>query len=88
MLILPYDMTAASTASRSKALSLYRKLLRSAMKMPTPNRQNYVIKKTREEYRANKGITDPKEIDFLIRLDKFGHCIGSSGAPYKIVSRE
>lgn len=61
-------MTAASTASRSKALSLYRKLLRSAMKMPTPNRQNYVIKKTREEYRANKGITDPKEIDFLIRL--------------------
>ena len=55
-------------ATRTKALSLYRKLIRSAAKMPTPNRQNYVINKTRDEYRANKNITDPAEIEFLIRL--------------------
>ncbi len=38
------------------------------MKMPTPNRQNYIIRKTQEEYRANVMINDEKEIDFLIRL--------------------
>ena len=36
--------------------------------MPTPNRQNYIIKKTREEYRANKSISDPEQVEFLIRL--------------------
>ncbi len=36
--------------------------------MPTPNRQNYVINKTRDEYRANRNISDPAEIEFLIRL--------------------
>mmetsp|Transcript_29123 Transcript_29123/g.44454 ORF Transcript_29123/g.44454 Transcript_29123/m.44454 type:complete len:94 (-) Transcript_29123:239-520(-) len=54
--------------TRARALSLYRQLLRSAMKMPTPNRQNYVIRKTRDEYRANMMIEDLEEIDFLIRL--------------------
>jgi len=36
--------------------------------MPTPNRQNYIVNKTRDEYRANKAISDPEEIEFLIRL--------------------
>jgi len=36
--------------------------------MPTPNRQNYIITKTRDEYRANRAISDPEEIEFLIRL--------------------
>ena len=57
-----------AAASRTRALSLYRKLLKSATKMPTPNRQNYIVKKTREEYRANKSISDPEQIEFLIRL--------------------
>ena len=34
-----------AAAARTRALSLYRKLLKSATKMPTPNRQNYIIKK-------------------------------------------
>ena len=55
-------------ATRAKALSLYRKLLRGAMKMPTPNRQNFVIRKTRTEFKANMGLIDPKEIDECIRL--------------------
>eukprot|EP00979_Chaetoceros_neogracilis_P001303 scaffold227_cov236-Chaetoceros_neogracile.AAC.4 len=58
----------ATAASRTRAMSLYRKLLRSAMKMPTPNRQKYVLNKTRDEFRLNKAISDPDEIEFLIRL--------------------
>ena len=59
-------MTAIST--RTRALSLYRQLLRAAVKMPTPNRQNYVKNKTRSEYRANMDLTDKEEIEFQIRL--------------------
>lgn len=36
--------------------------------MPTPNRQNFVIKKTRAGFRANRNLTDIEEIDFNIRL--------------------
>lgn len=59
---------ALSSATRVRALSLYRKLLRSAMTMPTPNRQNYVIRKTRSEYRANLTLDDPEKIEFHLRL--------------------
>ena len=38
------------------------------MNMPTPNRQNYIISKTRQEYRTNTSVSDPDEIEFLIRL--------------------
>lgn len=47
---------------------MYRQLLRGAMKMPTPNRQQYVIHKTRDEFKANKYLTDPEQIHFHIRL--------------------
>lgn len=36
--------------------------------MPTPNRQQFVIKKTRAEFKANKHLTDPDEILFCLRL--------------------
>ena len=36
--------------------------------MPTPNRQNFVLQKTRDEYRAHIGLTDPEEIEFQLRL--------------------
>ena len=57
-----------TVATRAKALSLYRKLLRGAMKMPTPNRQNFVIRKTRTEFKANINLTDPEAIKQCIRL--------------------
>ncbi len=38
------------------------------MKMPTPNRQNFVIRKTRTEFKAAIGLTDPEEINEAIRL--------------------
>lgn len=61
-------MTGATAATRSRALSLYRQLLRGAAQMPTPNRRRFVIKKTRTEFKANKGLTDPDEIEFGLRL--------------------
>ena len=61
-------MTPTSATTRRQALSLYRKLLRGAMKMPTPNRQNFVIRKTRGEFKANMKLTDPEKINECIRL--------------------
>jgi Complex 1 protein (LYR family) len=58
----------ATPATRTKALSLYRQLLRGAEKMPTPNRRKFVAKKTRTEFKANKSLSDPEEISFCIRL--------------------
>lgn len=58
----------ATPATRTKALSLYRQLLRGAEKMPTPNRRKFVVKKTRTEFKANRQLTDPEEIKFCLRL--------------------
>lgn len=38
------------------------------MKMPTPNRQNFVIRKTRTEFKAAISLTDPDAINEAIRL--------------------
>lgn len=57
-----------TAATRQKAKSLYRQLLRAAMKMPTPNRQKFVIRKTRSEFKANINLTDPEAIKQCIRL--------------------
>jgi hypothetical protein len=35
--------------------------------MPTPNRQNFVMRKTRTEFKASVGLTDPDEIKEAIR---------------------
>jgi hypothetical protein len=62
------NSTMATPATRTKALSLYRKLLRAAMRMPTPNRQNFVIRKTRIEFKTSMSLTDPDAINEAIRL--------------------
>jgi len=58
----------ATAATRSKALSLYRQLLRGAEKMPTPNRRSFVVRKARTEFKANKNLTNADEIQFCLRL--------------------
>ena len=58
----------ATPATRMRALSLYRQLLRGAQKMPTPNRRKFVIKKTRSEFKANKHLTSAEDIEFGLRL--------------------
>ena len=59
---------APTAATRARALSLYRQLLRSAKRMPTPNRVNYVQRKTRKDYRDHMHVTDLEEVDFQLRL--------------------
>jgi hypothetical protein len=53
---------------RLRALSLYKQLLRAAYRMPTPNRTNYIINKTRAEYRKHIKLVDREEIEFQLRL--------------------
>ena len=53
---------------RQRALSLYRQLLRGAERMPTPNRQNYIKRKTRAEFKRHVTLTDTEEIEFQLRL--------------------
>mmetsp|Transcript_5378 Transcript_5378/g.11031 ORF Transcript_5378/g.11031 Transcript_5378/m.11031 type:complete len:145 (+) Transcript_5378:218-652(+) len=56
---------------RMRALSLYRQLLRSADKMPTPNRSNYIRTKTKAEYEKYKNldpVKDAEQIEFQLRL--------------------
>lgn len=57
-----------TSLTRPRALSLYRQLLRGAMKMPTPNRQNFILRKTRAGFRANRNLEDIEDIDFHLRL--------------------
>ena len=60
--------TTSPQETRIRALSLYRQLLRGAERMPTPNRQNFIKRKTQAEFRKHKTLTDPEEIDFQLRL--------------------
>jgi hypothetical protein len=58
----------ATPQTRARALSLYRQILKGAEKMPTPNRRNFVVKKARTEFKANKGLTNPEDIELCLRL--------------------
>ncbi|KAL7515882.1 hypothetical protein ACHAWX_000957 [Stephanocyclus meneghinianus] len=64
----PFTPTTSSQSTRSRALSLYRRLLRASRQMPTPNRRNYIASKTRLEYRKHMRLTDAEEIEFCLRL--------------------
>mmetsp|Transcript_58 Transcript_58/g.85 ORF Transcript_58/g.85 Transcript_58/m.85 type:complete len:115 (-) Transcript_58:40-384(-) len=61
-------VTATTTTTRARALSLYRQLIRGAYRMPTPNRTNFILKKTRTEFRKYQQETDPEQIEFRLRL--------------------
>ena len=63
------DNTATSLPPpRIRALSLYRQLLRAAHRMPTPNRSNYILARTRAEYRKHATLVNGEEIEFQLRL--------------------
>ena len=64
----PPSPTTSAADTRLRALSLYRQLLRGAERMPTPNRRNYVMRKTRSEYRRHAALVDGEEIEFQLRL--------------------
>jgi Complex 1 protein (LYR family) len=57
-----------TAATRRRALSLYRQLLRGAQRMPTPNRRRFVVQKTRSEFKACMHWTSMEDIEFGLRL--------------------
>ncbi|KAH8395943.1 hypothetical protein KR222_002234 [Zaprionus bogoriensis] len=50
-------------STRRQAITLYRNLLRESQKLPSYNFRMYAARKIRDTFRANKMISDFKEID-------------------------
>lgn len=61
----------SSSASRRRALSLYRQLLRGSKKMPTFDRQEFVRTKTRNEFHENQWLACPEQIEFHLKLAEY-----------------
>jgi hypothetical protein len=53
-------------ASRSAALSLYKQLLKVSSGWKNYNFREYSIRRTKEEFRKNKAVTDPAAIEQLL----------------------
>ncbi|KAG6545351.1 hypothetical protein Mapa_013200 [Marchantia paleacea] len=54
----------ATPASRSKALALYRKLLRTARAWPGPaSEKQYILTESRDQFEANRHLAHAEEID-------------------------
>mmetsp|Transcript_15564 Transcript_15564/g.24200 ORF Transcript_15564/g.24200 Transcript_15564/m.24200 type:complete len:95 (+) Transcript_15564:280-564(+) len=70
-MMTPSTVINANAVARTKALSLYRQLMRGSKKMPTTDRKEFVRFKTRTEFRENMHLTDPEKIDFHLRLAEF-----------------
>ncbi|VDI13667.1 Hypothetical predicted protein [Mytilus galloprovincialis] len=56
--------------SRSKALALYKQILQESKKFTSYNYRNYAIRKTRDEFRQNKEVTDPQKLKDLFKKAK------------------
>jgi hypothetical protein len=54
------------SASRSRALSYYRSILRAARAMPTANRVAFVRRKARDEFEAGRAATG-EQAEFLFK---------------------
>ncbi|KAK5584699.1 hypothetical protein RB653_006315 [Dictyostelium firmibasis] len=54
-----------NTEHTKKILKLFRNLLRERLGLPTENRREYILIKTRQEFRKAKNETDPKKLRSL-----------------------
>lgn len=59
-----------SGISRKATLSLYRKMLQEGAKFKNYNFREYTQRRVREEFKENKNITDPKQIEALLEKAK------------------
>ncbi|KAN0055587.1 hypothetical protein ACTA71_008703 [Dictyostelium dimigraforme] len=51
-----------NTEHKKKILKLFRNILRERLGLPTENRREYILIKTRQEFRKAKNETDPKKL--------------------------
>ncbi|KAF0852857.1 mitochondrial Complex1_LYR family protein [Andalucia godoyi] len=49
-------------------IGLYRSLIRAGQHMPTENRRQFIVHRTRAEFRENMHETDTEKIQFLYAL--------------------
>ena len=57
--------------SRSRALALYRNILRARRQLPSQNRRDFVRTKARAEFDAHKGETDTTAIEQALAYGEF-----------------
>jgi hypothetical protein len=67
-LFLLFSLHTMSLPTSTRALSLYRQILRAGSKMPTQNRRDFIAHKARSEFRKAQHETDVQQIDFHLRL--------------------
>ncbi|CDK28673.1 unnamed protein product [Kuraishia capsulata CBS 1993] len=53
--------------NKSQVLSLYRQFLRNASKFEDYNFRNYFLRKSRDEFKKHKDVSDPAEIANFIK---------------------
>ena len=64
------SVSAKSTIQKSETLKLYKNLLSGSKKFHSFNFRTYFIRRTKEEFRKNKDITDQAKIQELIKKAK------------------
>mmetsp|Transcript_26822 Transcript_26822/g.37362 ORF Transcript_26822/g.37362 Transcript_26822/m.37362 type:complete len:81 (-) Transcript_26822:7-249(-) len=75
----------ALSSYRVSSFQLYKMLLRSAKTLPSTQAQDFLIDRTREEFRRHQHITDPVRIEqLLIRA----HTSLLSTVPPEILNKE
>eukprot|EP01102_Stenamoeba_stenopodia_P023147 TRINITY_DN9880_c0_g1_i1.p1 TRINITY_DN9880_c0_g1~~TRINITY_DN9880_c0_g1_i1.p1 ORF type:complete len:128 (+),score=27.33 TRINITY_DN9880_c0_g1_i1:28-384(+) len=57
---------ATRTPHQQQVLQLYRRLLKEAKLMPTGNQKSWLVGKIKHEFRKNKDVDDPKQLEFLM----------------------
>lgn len=50
----------------TQPLQLYRAILRAARGMPTARRRDFVVRKAREEFKAQRDERDPEKVAFAV----------------------
>lgn len=56
------------SSQASRALSLYKTILRAGRKWPEPTEREYIHEEAERLFRANRGITNPEYVSLLILL--------------------
>mmetsp|Transcript_46878 Transcript_46878/g.73379 ORF Transcript_46878/g.73379 Transcript_46878/m.73379 type:complete len:91 (-) Transcript_46878:310-582(-) len=58
------------SAAKAEAVQLYRNLIRYSKKFQHYNFREYFLRRTREEFAANKGESDPAKVSELLERGK------------------
>eukprot|EP00667_Euglena_gracilis_P023807 EG_transcript_27059 len=63
-------MTAAASPTRGAVLRLYRSLLKAGEQFADYNFRMYTLRVVKEDFRSNRGVTDPERVAHLYRFGR------------------